>query len=210
MRMGVVNSQIAFFGQKAQKRLTKGAQKCYYLRRSGKYMSIKISRFIEIFFVWGVVGGVIFSLSGALAAVQENISLEPYSESEDSFVLIQNNTVSAVIEHYYSGLDSNEDTEETKEIRVAITAYSSCPLETDSDPFITASGEWVQDGVVAANFLAFGTKIKIPELYGNKVFIVQDRMHPRKKYQVDIWFPSKTEAIDFGAHYSYIELVEET
>jgi len=172
-------------------------------------MNIKISRFIEIFFVWGVVGGVIFSLSCALAAVQESISLELYPELEDSLVLIQNNTVSAVVEHYYSGLNLSEDAERTKEIKVTITAYSSCPLETDSDPFITASGEWVQDGVVAANFLPFGTEIKIPELYGNKVFIVKDRMHPRKKYQVDIWFPSKAEAINFGAHYTYIELVEE-
>jgi len=152
---------------------------------------------------------VIFSLSGALAAVQENISVEPYLEPKDSFVSVQNNAVSAVMEHHYSGLDSGDGAETTQRISVAVTAYSSCPLETDSDPFITASGKWVQDGIVAANFLAFGTKIKIPELYGNKVFVVQDRMHPRKKYQVDIWFPSKTEAIDFGAHYSYIELVEE-
>lgn len=173
-------------------------------------MNIKISRFIEIFFVWGVVGGVIFSLSGALAAVQESISLKLYPESEDSLVLIQNNTVSAVIEHYYLGLDSSEDTEKTRKIGVAITAYSSCPLETDSDPFITASGEWVQDGVVAANFLAFGTQLKIPELYGEKIFVVKDRMHPRKNYQIDIWFPSKIEAVEFGAHYTYIELVEET
>ncbi|MBI2036999.1 MAG: hypothetical protein HYT14_01400, partial [Candidatus Liptonbacteria bacterium] len=55
---------------------------------------------------------------------------------------------------------------------VTITAYSSTPEETDSTPFITASGTHVRDGVVAANFLPFGTAVKIPELYGDRLFVV--------------------------------------
>src|SRR3990167_1248447 len=43
---------------------------------------------------------------------------------------------------------------------VTITAYSSTPEETDSTPFITASGTHVRDGVVAANFLPLGTDRK--------------------------------------------------
>ena len=166
-------------------------------------MCIKISRLIEIFFVWGVVGGVIFSLFGAMQAVQG--SPVPEDEgSDNSLVLVQGNSVFYNIEHFYP---APVKTVNLKKINVAITAYSSCPTETDGDPFITASGEWVRDGIVAANFLAFGTELKIPELYGEKVFIVKDRMHPRKTYQVDIWFPSKQEAVEFGAHYTYVELV---
>jgi 3D (Asp-Asp-Asp) domain-containing protein len=189
--------------------LTKGIEKCYYVRNSGKYMSIKISHSIETFFVWGVVVGVIFSLSGALAAVQESPLPESSIELDGSFNLIQDNSVFSNSEHYLLEHKLIHDSSDSKTIRVAITAYSSCPSETDGDPYITASGKWVQDGIVAANFLPFGTELRIPELFGSKVFVVQDRMHPRKKYQVDIWFPSKVEAIEFGAHYTYIELIQE-
>lgn len=93
--------------------------------------------------------------------------------------------------------------------RIIVTAYSSSPDETWGDPFLTASGSWVREGIVAANFLPMGTKIKIPSVYGDKIFVVEDRMHPRKKWHVDIWFPSKQEALDFGAKYTEIEVLKE-
>ena len=105
------------------------------------------------------------------------------------------------------GTSAQPDVKVTK-IMVIPTAYSSTPDQTDDTPFITASGTQVRDGLVAANFLPFGTQIKIPEFYGDKVFIVEDRMHSRKEYQVDIWFPNKTEALDFGAKLTTIEVLE--
>lgn len=90
---------------------------------------------------------------------------------------------------------------------VTTTAYSSTPDQTDDTPFVTASGTQVREGVVAANFLPIGTAIRIPELYGNRVFTVEDRMHPRKGYQVDIWFPSKAEALRFGTKVITIEVL---
>ena len=95
-----------------------------------------------------------------------------------------------------------------KTIRVVVTAYSSTPEQTDDTPFITASGTKVREGIVAANFLPMGTKIKLPDIYGDKIFVVEDRMHPRKKYMVDIWFASYTEAKEFGARRTYIEVLE--
>jgi len=95
-----------------------------------------------------------------------------------------------------------------KTIRVVVTAYSSTEDQTDSTPFITASGTRVRDGIVAANFLPIGTKIKLPDIYGDRVFVVEDRMHPRKKYMVDIWFASYTEAKAFGAKLTYVEVLE--
>lgn len=93
--------------------------------------------------------------------------------------------------------------------KVHVTAYSSTPEETDDTPFITASGRFVRDGIVASNFLAMGTKIRIPALFGNKVFVVEDRMHPRMTNVVDIWMPSKDKAIQFGRNYTEIEILGE-
>ena len=90
---------------------------------------------------------------------------------------------------------------------VWITAYSSTPEETDDTPFITASMTQVRDGIVAANFLDFGTEIRIPRLFGDKVFVVEDRMHRRKKNFVDIWMPSKMEALEFGIHHTDIVIL---
>lgn len=79
-----------------------------------------------------------------------------------------------------------------------ITAYSSTPEETDDTPFITAANTNVRDGIVATNMFPFGTKIKIPKLFGDKIFIVEDKMHRRKKNFIDIWMPSKEQAKEFG------------
>ncbi len=96
-----------------------------------------------------------------------------------------------------------------QKIKMVITAYSSTPWETDDNPFITASGFGVQEGVVANNMLPFGTKIRIPELYGDKVFIVEDRMHWTKGYyHLDIWFPEYWQAKNFGAKTTYVEILE--
>ena len=81
---------------------------------------------------------------------------------------------------------------------VTVTAYSSTPDQTDSTPFITAYNTFVRDGIVAANFLKFGTRIKIPRYFGDKIFIVEDRMHQRFSNRVDIWFPTRQEAKNFG------------
>ena len=82
------------------------------------------------------------------------------------------------------------------------------PEQTDDTPFITASGNWVRDGIVATNILPMGTKIKIPDVYGDRIFVVDDRMHPRKKYVVDVWFSSYVEAKNFGVKRTYIEVLE--
>jgi len=88
---------------------------------------------------------------------------------------------------------------EPKEVRtVKATAYSSTPDQTDDSPFTMANGKRVHDGAVAANFLPFGTKVRFPELYGDKEFVVEDRMHRRFSDRVDIWMETRSEAIRFG------------
>ncbi|MDP2631241.1 MAG: hypothetical protein Q8P30_00555 [Candidatus Uhrbacteria bacterium] len=86
------------------------------------------------------------------------------------------------------------------------TAYNSVPEQTDDTPFTTASGTTTRRGVIAANFLPIGTRIKIPELYGDEVFIVEDRMNSRYWYRIDIWMEEVPDAIAFGAQYIEIEV----
>ncbi|MFA5877853.1 MAG: hypothetical protein WC845_00575 [Candidatus Staskawiczbacteria bacterium] len=104
--------------------------------------------------------------------------------------------------------NSIESAQVEKKVKMVITAYSSTVEQTDSTPFVTASGSTVRDGVVANNMLPFGTKIRIPELYEDKVFVVEDRMNTRKgDYHLDLWFASTEEAKNFGAETSYIEVL---
>ena len=102
-----------------------------------------------------------------------------------------------------------EDDNTAKIYDVWITAYSSTPDQTDCTPFITASGIRVKEGIIAANFLPFGTKILIPELFGDKVFTVEDRMHRRKTNNVDIWMSSRSKALKFGIARAKIVILEE-
>lgn len=123
---------------------------------------------------------------------------------------IQGNTLLPVSRPFLaSKKDLKENLILVDQIPVIVTAYSSTVCQTDEDPYITAAGTWVREGVVANNMLSFGTKIRIPEIYGDKIFIVEDRMHWTKgDYHVDIWFPSYWQALNFGAKRTYIEIVE--
>ena len=90
---------------------------------------------------------------------------------------------------------------------VPSTAYSSTKDQTDDTPFITAMGTHVRDGVVAANFLPLGTVIRIPEIFGEKTFVVEDRMNKRYDFRLDLWFPTRGEAKQWGLKKVKIEVV---
>src|SRR3989344_503711 len=128
--------------------------------------------------------------------------------------VIMPQTTSADIENKiyasYVARTSNENTKKAvKIIKVIVTAYSSTPDQTDDTPFITASGKQVTDGIVANNMLPMGTQIRIPELYGDKIFVIEDRMNKRKSpYHIDIWFPEKQLAVNFGVKTAEIEVLE--
>jgi len=90
---------------------------------------------------------------------------------------------------------------------VSATGYSSEVWQTDSTPFTTASNTHVRDGVIAANFLPFGTLVRIPEIFGGKIFIVEDRMNSRYWFNVDVWFADTTVAKAFGRKTITIEVL---
>ncbi len=106
-----------------------------------------------------------------------------------------------------SPLPSEASKPERKLIRAVITAYSSREEETDDTPLITAAGTKVRPGVVAANWLPLGAKIRIPELFGDQVFVVEDRMHVRMNGKVDIWFSDTEEALRFGTRVARVEIL---
>ncbi len=85
-----------------------------------------------------------------------------------------------------------------KTYTVVVTGYSSTVDQCDSDPFTTASMTTVHRGTLAANSLSFGTEVMFPDYFGNRVFIVEDRMAKRFSNRMDIWFETRKEALQFG------------
>lgn len=71
---------------------------------------------------------------------------------------------------------------------VDITAYRAVMEECDSDPLVTADGSVVTlvENILAANHLPFGTKLRIPDYFGDRVFEVRDRMNTRYTKRIDI------------------------
>jgi 3D (Asp-Asp-Asp) domain-containing protein len=93
-----------------------------------------------------------------------------------------------------------------------LSAYNSEAAQTDASPCITANGfnvckHGIED-TVAANSLPFGARIRIPELFGDRVFVVRDRMNPRYKNNIDIWFKDKKQAINFGRRTATVEILD--
>ena len=85
-----------------------------------------------------------------------------------------------------------------------ITAYNSEVAQCDGDPCTTANGfnlcdHGIEDSI-AANFLKFGTKVRLPDLFGDRVFVVRDRMNKRYNSRVDVWMLDKQEAKKFSGN----------
>jgi len=167
---------------------------------------LKILYWEKAFLIISCILGIFISMFPVLEtnhqAVQGNWADFSLAETSDSLATVGENSLLPQAYPFYPPF-------KIQKIRVVITAYSSSPWETDDNPYITASGEWVREGIVANNLLPFGTEVRIPELYGDKTFVVEDRMHWSKGYyHVDIWFPSYEEALDFGSKRTYIEILE--
>lgn len=100
-----------------------------------------------------------------------------------------------------------------KTSRHTLTAYNSEVGQTDNSPCITANGfnvcEHGIEDTVAANFLPMGTKIRIPDLFGDRIFVVRDRMNKKHPSRVDVWMLEKTAALKFGVKNATIEILEE-
>ena len=95
-----------------------------------------------------------------------------------------------------------------KTMTLKASAYSSTVDQTDGDPFTTANGTRVADGIIAMNGVPFGTKIRIPDYFGDKVFTVTDRMNAKwGSTRIDIWMPTRAQAIQWGVRTVTINIV---
>ncbi len=116
----------------------------------------------------------------------------------------------------YTGSEASQTNYQLPEVKeraprqeksVRITGYSSTVDQCDGDPFTTASGSQVHVGTVANNCLPFGTKLKFPELFGDQIFVVEDRMNSRYGCEVyDIWMPERSQALAIGSQYTKVQV----
>lgn len=97
-------------------------------------------------------------------------------------------------------------------VTMAVSAYTSDVAQTDADPCTTASGlnvcERNAEDIVATNFryLPFGTAVRIPELFGDRIFYVHDRMNRRYTNTVDVWMKDISDARKFGRRTAKVEI----
>ena len=108
------------------------------------------------------------------------------------------------------------------------TGYNSLESQTDDTPFITAIGSQTRPGIVAisrdllAGSIPYGSLVRLKDLGGYRgggygkfqdkldaqgLFIVEDTLHRRKTQQVDVWFESYYEALQWGVRKVEVELV---
>lgn len=148
----------------------------------------------------------------ALEAIQSpNLSEALLNPSQQNFVIYENGFAQAFCpmgDDYCWQMALREMSPIKNRKVVTVTAYSSTPDQTDSTPFVTANGAYVYDGLVACNFLPFGTKVRFPEYSGDKVFVVEDRMAKKNSHKVDIWMPSRQAALQFGVQQLTVEVLE--
>lgn len=98
-----------------------------------------------------------------------------------------------------------------REVVREVSGYNPVPWQTDSTPCITASGKDIceaEHAVIAANWLKFGTKVMIPEYFGDTVFTVEDRMNTRYPTNVDVLFYDLDEAKRLGRRSLLIQVLE--
>ena len=109
--------------------------------------------------VFVTFSGVLFGVYSLSKSNGDDNSLDLENNSE--LIIFQKNTLVSV---------SNPNDPPLRTVgtlQVIITAYSSTPCQTDDTPYITAAGTSVRDGIVANNYLSFGTKIRIPDKLPN-------------------------------------------
>lgn len=109
--------------------------------------------------------------------------------------------------------ESKTLTEVAYTLNVVLTAYNSEVGQCDDTPCITANGFNLckngKEDSIAMNGIKMGTRVRIPSLFGEKVFVVRDRMNSRYNItRADVWMLERSDAIKFGAKRAQIEVLE--
>lgn len=120
--------------------------------------------------------------------------------------------ISNIFSAYKSQAEAEQVFEVDKIMQLTVTAYNSEPGQTDDTPCFTANNfnlceHGIEDSV-AINSLPFGTKLRIPEVFGDRVFVVRDRTNARYRNRLDIWMKERSDAIKFGIQRLDIEILK--
>jgi 3D (Asp-Asp-Asp) domain-containing protein len=102
-------------------------------------------------------------------------------------------------------------------LTVRSTGYNSLTSQTDRTPHVTATGARTRFGIIAVSrdllrTLPYGSRVRLEDMgswsgggrgkyntmLSDMVFVVEDTMHPRKSGTVDVWFPARRQAIQWG------------
>jgi len=144
------------------------------------------------------------------------LSLYPVSSSDKSENIFWNNKDLTSVVAKVKQENLKEEKLPSKKEHVIITAYTPSVWETDSTPFITASGKRISENYVAVSRdllskFPFGTKVKIlipdtnlpscgKEVIGKTLIVryVEDTMNKRHYKKIDLVFFSREKAIKFG------------
>ena len=137
---------------------------------------------------------------------------------EDELILQELDKIMADVERDTNGFLPENKNKAVKPVKpifsdwYIITAYNSEVGQTDNSPCTTANGFNVcvhgEEDTIAANFLPFGSKVRIPNLFGDRIFVVRDRMNSRFHERVDVWMINKMDAKKFGVKLAKIEVIK--
>ncbi len=102
-------------------------------------------------------------------------------------------------------------------LNVRSTGYNSLSSQTDRTPHLTATGARTRFGIIAVSrdllrTIPYGSRVRLEDMgswsgggrgkynqmLSDMVFVVEDTMHPRKSGTIDVWFPARRQAIQWG------------
>ncbi len=169
-----------------------------------------------------ILANVVLSVKPALAdenSIVWNLSYIMEDSAGDSYgqtiVKILNPEVSSLDRNGMNRnyLPENDERDVAYVTKIVFTAYNSEVGQCDATPCITANGFDVckhdKEDTIAMNGIKFGTKIRIPELFGDRVFVVRDRMNARYgSNRADIWMRDKADAKQFGVKVAKVEVLK--
>jgi 3D (Asp-Asp-Asp) domain-containing protein len=154
------------------------------------------------------------NVNGSSTAINYSYQLAPENQGLSLIKIVNPGVISdGSVLYKDSHLPQNKGLEAKSTVNVVLTAYNSDVGQTDDSPCITANGfDLCKHGLedtVAINGVKLGTKVRFPDLFGNKVFVVRDRMNSRYgSNHVDVWMLSKANAITFGVKGSRMDILE--
>ena len=103
-------------------------------------------------------------------------------------------------DRWYATPEYVHEVERGDDLIMTVTAYTSCPSETDDTPYLTATMDSCRVGIVAGDpdIFPFGTKFIIPGYNRGRACVMLDSGSKIKGYALDLWMPDKESARKWG------------